>query len=74
MRSQTVQVAEIIRPYFTEEQAKEMVEKKKRFSFSKRRFDGFPPFRCISRFGWLMLRCSYGAYNQTVRYQKFIPL
>lgn len=36
MRSQTVQVAEIIRPYFTEEQAKEMVEKKKRFSFSKK--------------------------------------
>ncbi|HHU17404.1 MAG TPA: hypothetical protein GXZ70_04170 [Clostridiales bacterium] len=36
MRGQTVQVAEIIRPYFTEEQAKESVEKKKRFSFSKK--------------------------------------
>ncbi|HHU17831.1 MAG: hypothetical protein ACOX4V_06590 [Anaerovoracaceae bacterium] len=36
MKGQTVQVAEIIRPYFTEEQAKESVEKKKRFSFSKK--------------------------------------
>lgn len=32
MREQTVQVSEIIRPYFTEEQAKESVEKKKRLA------------------------------------------
>jgi hypothetical protein len=36
MRGQTVQVSEIIRPYFTEEQAKESVEKKKRFALRKK--------------------------------------
>ena len=35
MKGQTVQVAEIIRPYFTEEQAKESVEKKRGFHFLK---------------------------------------
>lgn len=36
MRGQTVQVSEIIRPYFTEEQAKESVEKKKRFALRRK--------------------------------------